>query len=917
MGKGELDFDENGKPLRMLGTIQDITEGRQAESALNESEEKFRTIFQSASEGIFIADNQGNYTEVNDTGLKMLGYTKEEILQLNLKDLIPEEELAQTVKTFSKIRNGETVSSEHHLICRDGKLLPVEINASVLPNGSLLGMVRDISDRRQAELEKDYLLSFNKRLIENSPIGTLLYKVSSGQCVLANNAAKTAIGAPIEKLLAQNFWEIPSWKNSRLLENALITIETGKGQKFIAHFRTTFGRKVWIDCQMVSMFMDGEKHLLLMIIDITERMQAEEALKESEEKFRTIFENASDGILIADLEAKRFVMGNKMICRMLGYDCDEIIKLSVADIHPKEDLSKVIEAFEKQLENIEIAENIPVKRKDGSIFFADINSCSITINGVNYLLGVFRDNSERKRAEDSLRSSEDHFKSIIELAADGILLGSAKGVIIGANHKICTITGYSENELVGNNISFLFSAEQLNASPLRYDILDLGIVVRNERIITRKDGAFIPIEMNTKKMPDNTYQAIIRDITERQKSEELKLKIEKSEYENLLKSKFMANLSHEIRNPLNAIIGLNSLIAKTGLTQEQEKFNNAIGISSGNLLNILNDILDFSTIEANKIVLNFSDFNIRYAAEEVMQIYEAKAIAKNITLSLSVSNDIPELFNTDQNKLKQIIINLLGNALKFTAKGAVELIIELRHKEKDNITIEFTVKDTGIGIDQSDFDKIFQSFTQLDSSTTKTYSGTGLGLSICKSYVEMLGGSICFTSILGVGSEFSFGIPLTIGKSKQIAAVETQGTENPLPKGIPGMRINILVAEDDGINRLYLTSFLKSQNFNVDSAGDGFKVLELFNKNKYDIILMDCQMPKMDGFEATRKIREFEKLNNLNHTSIIALSGYNKSEVSQNAGTAKMDDYIIKPINEAELLIKIKDLIKNKQPYFN
>lgn len=913
-GKGELELDKNNNPLRMIGTIQDITNRKQAESILKESEEKFRAIFKNASDGIFISDNNGNYTDVNDTGFKMLGYAREEILQLNFRDLIPKEELDISLKNFSRILEGNTVSSEHNLICKDGKLLPVEIRASLLPNGSLLGIVRDISERRDAEVEKDYLQSFNKRLIENSPIGTLLYIVSSGQCILANNAANTAIGAPVEKLLAQNFWKIPSWKDSGLLENAIKVIETGESQKFTAHFTTTFGRNVWLDCQMVSMFMEGEKHLLLTIIDITERKWVEEALKESEAKFRTIFEQGSDGILLAELETKKFIMGNKMICRMLGYDNEELLNLSVADIHPKENLPEVIDAFEKQIRReIQIATNLPVKRKDGSIFFADINSSPLILNGKNYLFGVFRDITERKVAEDELRIREAHFKSIIELAADGILLGSPKGIIIGANDQICKITGYSNQELVRRNISFLFSEEQLKKSPLRYDLLDLGIVVRNERNITSKDGSLIPIEMNTKKMPDNTYQAIIRDIRERIKSEELKSKIEKTEYENKVKSKFMANLSHEIRNPLNAIIGHNSLISKSELTSDQKKSCNAIKVSSNNLLDILNEVLDYSKIEANKIDSYASNFNLKIMIEELILLYEAKALEKSLALSFNISDTIPEFVNTDHTKLRQVIINLLGNAIKFTDQGNVELIIELKCKENENITIEFRVIDTGIGIEQSDFDKVFQSFTQVDSSTQKKYSGTGLGLSICKSYVELLGGNISVKSEFGIGSEFSFRIPMRIAKEIEINEIENAISTEQSTMQVPDTKFAILVVEDDAINRLYLTRLLKSKNFKVDGAANGFSALEQFKENEYGLVIMDCQMPKMDGFETAQKIREYEKVNNLSQTYIMAFSGYNLNDVSEKFKKAGMNDYIIKPINEAELFRKIMDLVKKKE----
>ncbi len=877
---------------------------------LKKSEEKFRTIFQNASEGIFISDNQGNYTDVNDVGLKMLGYTREELFRLNLKDLIPLEQIESTYKTFSKIREGKVVSGEHHIICKDGKLLPVEISASILPDGSLLGMVRDISERKEAEIEKDYLLSFNKRLIENSPIGTLLYKVSSGQCVLANNAAKTAIGASIEKLLDQNFWEIPSWKDSELLENAIQVTETGERRKFTAHFTTSFGRNVWLDCQMASLFMEGEKHLLLTIIDITERSKAEEALKKSEEKFYSLFENAGSPILLID-DTFQFVDCNQAAVKILGAESKEkLIPIHPSDVSPKYQPDGQLSSIkaEQMIKNgykhgstkFEWVHN----KIDGTPIFMDITLSVIPFENKNMLMVHWNDITARKLSEEALKESEERFKSIIELAADGILLGSPKGMIIGANQQICIITGYTEQELLNTNISFLFSEEQLKSSPLRYDLLDLGKIVRNERIITRKDGSLVPIEMNTKKMPDNTYQTIIRDITERLISEALNQKVEKSEYQNNVKSQFMANLSHEIRNPLSAILGFNSLMAKTDLSPEQEKFNKAIGISSENLLNILNDILDFSKIEANKITLNFSDFNLRDLVEELITLYELKAKEKNIVLNHTISANVPEFLTTDKNKIKQIITNLLGNAIKFTEQGKIDLLIDVKHKENKTLTLEFHLKDTGIGIERNDLDKAFQSFTQLDSSTKKIYSGTGLGLSICKSYVELLGGNISVTSDVGIGSEFSFSIPLIIAKQPESKEIENTITAK-LPSQLSDKQFEILVVEDEAINRLYLTRLLKSQNFKVDSASNGYEAIELFRKNKFDLIIMDCQMPKMDGFEATQRIREFERENKLRQTTIIAFSGYSLNDVSEKFEKAEMNDYMIKPINESELFNKI------------
>lgn len=1186
----------------------------------------YQALFEFASEGIFIADSEGNYTDVNDIGLKMLGYTREELFKLNLKDLIPAEELESTLKKFSEIQEGKIVLGEHHLICNDGSLLAVEISASILPNGSLLGMVRDITERKRfdAEIKRlnrlyEVISQINQMVVRTNKseiifseacriaidhgkfrmawIGLLEEKsniikpiawsgveegylkevkiitasdfsegkgptgvaIREGKYFTSNNIATdsymlpwraealkrgyhSSISLPImiqgKTIGAFNIYasetyffnekeiqhllevtnniafaleKIEEEHNRRIAEETLINslnsfmglfnsvseaiyIQNENGQfinvnegaikmygythdEFIGNtpeFLSAPGKndllhvvelvkkvftsgnperfEFWgkrkngeifpkeVICNKGKYF--GEDVIIATARDMTESKIAKEALKESEEKFRTIFDNASDGILLADAMTRNFVMANKMICNMLGYTYEELLTMSVTDIHPKEDLPFVFNAFDRQIRNeMQVAENLPVKRKDGTVFFADISSSPQIINEKNYLFGVFRDVTERKiakealqkseekfysifenardpillldersqfiacnkatvkilgaeskeellprhpselspeyqpdgqlssikaeqmirngyengstqfewvhkkldgtpifmdisltvipidgknilmvhwrditirkQSEEALRLSEERFKSIIELAADGILLGSPKGLIIGANHQICNMTGYSEQELIGTNISFLFSEKELEKSPLRYDLLDLGIVVRNERIVTRKDGSLVHIEMNTKKMPDNTYQAIIRDNTERLKSEELNRKIEKTEYENKVKSKFMANLSHEIRNPLNAIIGLNTTISGTKLDPEQKKYVEAIDISASNLLNILNDILDFSKIEANKSGLNFENIDLQELLQKIVLLYKQKSLEKGIEIQYIISSDIPEFVFSDKNKIQQIITNLFSNAMKFTEKGSVLLSVKLINKEKDNLIIEFSIKDSGIGIQQKDFDKIFQSFTQLDSSTKKLYAGTGLGLSISKNYIEMLGGEISFNSKFGEGSEFKFWLPIKTGtssvrkKAKSLGTIENFNFNSITP-------LYILVAEDDGINRLYLINLLKSKGFKVDFAIDGFGVMELYHKNKYDLILMDGQMPRMDGFEAAQKIREFEKQNNAPHTNILTISGYSMNEVGEEFKKSGIDDYIIKPINEYELFEKIKTLVNKK-----
>jgi len=509
-----------------------------------------------------------------------------------------------------------------------------------------------------------------------------------------------------------------------------------------------------------------------------------------------------------------------------------------------------------------------------------------------------------KHAEDALRKSEEKYRLLIEHAVDAIFLGDIEGNFIGVNSKACNLTGYSKEELLMMNMRELFTEEELKHSALQYDLLKKGQNVINTRQLKKKDGSFIPVEMNSKYMTDGYFQSFFRDISERIKTEELKRKFKETEFTSKVKSQFLANLSHEIRNPLNAIIGLTNTLSKTALSDEQRKFISSISISSDNLMGILNDILDLSKIEANKIEVNMDDFHFKTFINQIIAIYENKAVEKGLQIIFTISADIPEYINTDSKKIKQILSNLIGNAIKFTNQGIIKITVDTFESNIKETLLKFSISDTGIGIKKEDFPKIFQSFTQLDSSTKKAYPGTGLGLSITKNYVELLGGKIAFDSEYGKGTTFYFQIPFNNVENKQTSLNQKEEEKLILPK-----EIYILVAEDDAINRMYLSSFLLSQGWKIDIAKNGLEALEKWEQNKYDIILLDGQMPKMDGFEAAKIIREKEKANN-SKTPIIAITGYTINEKNEQFVDAQIDDYVIKPINEADLLNKIAKLVQ-------
>ena len=353
---------------------------------------------------------------------------------------------------------------------------------------------------------------------------------------------------------------------------------------------------------------------------------------------------------------------------------------------------------------------------------------------------------------------------------------------------------------------------------------------------------------------------------------------------------------------MNVIIGMAKTLARTSLNPDQVKYINAIQISSNNLMNIINDILDLSKIEARKIELNISPFSISKLFEEIEVLYQPQTDYKNITLETILDKKIPEVLKSDTNKIKQILINLVGNAIKFTQSGKITLKANLVNSESNGVRVQFVVKDTGIGIKKENYNKIFESFTQLDSSTTKSFPGTGLGLSIVKKFTDLLSGNITFESEYNKGTTFFVELPLNIANSEEH---ETQTTQKKSEISKRKM-LKILLVEDDAINQMYLKNFISSKGWEVDAAKNGLLAIEKFEKSQFDLILMDGQMPKMDGFEATKNIRTIEKENNLTQTPIIAITGYAIEGDKNKFIEAGMDDYITKPINEQKLINMIE-----------
>ncbi len=653
-------------------------------------------------------------------------------------------------------------------------------------------------------------------------------------------------------------------------------------------------------------------------IDIEYKLKKSQyALQKSEEKYRSIFENIQDVYFELSLEGDILEI-SPSVENMLAYKKESILNQPL--FANKEDEQQFLKVMTEK--GIISDYEIYLRKENGQTIPASF-TCKYLYDQDEQprkIIGTIRNITERKQAEEVIRHSEERYRILAENSSDMISKHNWDRTYLYVSPACFKLLGYKTDELVGYSAyQFIHPDDVENIRKNHILLLEnrTNSFIESYRI-RKKDGAYLWFETNNQVIYNqntNLVQEIVcvsRDITERKEKEELFKAKEVAERANKTKSEFLANMSHEIRNPLNAIIGMSSTLAKTPMNDDQKKYLSSITIASRNLLSILNDILDFSKIEANKIELVFDNFNLSDVLTESVAPFKTQAEDKGISLDYIIHENTPLDLYGDEKKIVQILNNLLSNAIKFTNEGTVKVEVASYNHKTDNAVFTFSVEDTGVGVKQEDIPKMFESFTQLDSSAKKEYQGTGLGLSIVKSLVELMNGKVNFESEFGKGSKVSFEIPVIFSESTVNKSLQntTEKEHKSNTEAVTEKKTKILVAEDDAINQLYLSGFLKSQGWLVDSAPNGLIALDKFKKNDYDLILMDGQMPKMDGFETTVKIREMEKQEKVEKpVPIIAITGYAIPGDRERFINAGMDDYVSKPIDENKLLKIIHDLI--------
>ncbi len=618
----------------------------------------------------------------------------------------------------------------------------------------------------------------------------------------------------------------------------------------------------------------------------------------------------------------RYTLVNRAAEQLLGKGRDELLGNVLWDLYPE----LVGTQFEENLRHA-MTGRVPVTFES---FFERWQRWDAIIAEPDSGGGIvvhFADITERKRTEEALRESEERHRTILQSAMDGFWVVNPQGRLLEVNDTYCRMSGYSAQELLTMNISDVKGTALEDPVPRIKSIMAQG-ESRFESRHRRKDGSILDVEVCVQYRPTEGGRLVgfIRDITERKQTEErinryvgdlesaretqersnadlarmveqLAVEKDRAEAATRAKSEFLSSMSHEIRTPMNGVIGMTGLLLDTPLTPEQKGYAETIRGSGEALLGIINDILDFSKIEAGKLDLEIVPFDLQSALEDVVELLAVQAHEKKLELLLRYAPDAPREFLGDPGRIRQVVLNLVSNAIKFTDSGHVLVEAGSQAISGGVASIRIAVRDTGIGIPADRQEMLFQKFQQLDSSTTRKYGGTGLGLAISKQLVELMGGTLSLVSQVGEGSTFSIEMPLRVNP---LPRAEPKEGKSKQPGALPpfaGRRV--LLVEDNIVNQKVAAGLLGKLGCRVDVAANGREALHMATLLPYELIFMDCQMPEMDGYEATGEIRKRE--GTARHTPIIALTAGAMAEDRERCIQAGMDDYVSKPIRAARL----------------
>ena len=848
---------------------------------ISQSKKEWETTFDALSNPIFITDEGGTIIRCNHAALDRLNVPAIKVMGRQLIEVLGEAQPTDSAET-------NYPGSEFPWLGRvyDVAIYPIKMEGR--PD-NIVCVMHDITERRLAS-EKLRKLS---RAVEQSA-STIVIADTTGTIEYANKKFEETTGYSLEEALGKNPRVLKSGYTSPVEYKQLWeTITSGGEWHGEFHNKKKNGDLYWESATISPIFNeDGNiTHYLAVKEDITARKEALEALSASEAQMRALFSAMTDVIIVYDSEG-RYLKIAPTNQSQLSRPPDDLLGRTVTEVFPPDQAAFFLNNIRRTLTTGELTSvEYSLLLNGRNTWFSALVS-PMTSDSV---IWVARDITEYKRNAEELAREKQYFESLVQNSPVAIVVLDNEERIISSNPAFEQLYGYAATEITGSDLDSLITNPQTHeeASQYTHAVKDQAVHAIGKR--QRKDGSVVDVEIfgvpvfvNGQKTGTLAMYHDISDLVRAQRE---------AEESNRAKSEFLANMSHEIRTPMNGVMGMLELALDTQLTNEQRDYLQTSLHSAEALLSLLNDILDFSKIESGKLDLEVISFSLRSAVEDVAYTLAKRAHDKGLEIACLIDPDLSSNLRGDPGRVRQILVNLVGNAIKFTHQGEIIIRAESLEQNDHHSTIHFSVQDTGIGIPYERQAAVFERFTQADGSTTRTYGGTGLGLTISKQLVEIMGGKIGLHSTPGIGTTFWFDIKF----EKQ--PPEQRGTA-PLTLGPVNLSYaRVLIVDDNQTNRMVLTKNVESLGSRIDSVSSGAKAIEsLRNAHRagdpYHIVLLDMQMPGMDGEQTARAIKSDPALKDV---KILILTSMGQRGDAIRLEALGCSGYLLKPVKQQML----------------
>jgi len=910
--KGQPSYGDDGMPRWLDGVISDITDRREAELALQASEERLMLALEASSDGLWDRDGVTGAKYHSPRYYRMLGYDPDAMEGSNIlwTDLLHPAERDRVVQEENQRLSGPdgAFAIEFRMRAADGSYRWILSRGKAVTRDEVGNPARVVGTHTDITALKEALSRSQRyEFIVNAVQDAMSFIDSDYRYVAVNDAWCRIFGSTREAVIGSNVQE--TWGG-----NTFDSAIRPRIDEALAGLAVHYEEWLTIPggdprCCEVALYPyrdadGGAAHVVTVTHDVTERVLTDQARKASEARLRRIFDTATEGIWIIDIET-RAISVNDALCRILRRQPEDILGRKTSEFCTDASALRQREEIAKREHGESSSYEMEYTLPDGGTVTCLVSGSPLN-NESGERIGSFAmitDLTELKRAEAAVRESEVYFRALFDNAAVGILNEDRDGRLVGANDAFLAMLGYSLDELSGLELADIVYSEDLEealraASRLASSEID---AYQAELRFRHKDGSLRWCDVRSSAIRDSegafkTSVTSTTDITPlKALNEQLNLAKEEAEEATRAKSDFLATMSHEIRTPMNAIIGMAHLALKTELSPQQRDYVRKIQIAASSLLGIINDILDFSKIEAGRLELETVGFSLDSVLDNLADMLSVRARERDsLEILFDIPSEVPRRLVGDPLRLSQMLINLGSNAVKFTKSGEIVVRVETQSQSAGGAVLKFSVSDTGVGMSQEQIERLFQPFSQADSSTTRQYGGTGLGLTICKKLATLMEGDVGVTSEPGRGSTFFF----TARFGVQDGA-DAYG-ENLRKLG----ELRVLIVDDSATSREILSGIVHSFGYLTAHATCGTEALHAVEtaREPYDLILMDWKMPGMNGIECVRLLRQLVPPP---AAKILLVTAYGREEVLREAEDASFDGVLVKPVSQSMLFDSI------------